>query len=250
MSKSIESYQSNPEEIKKEEEVMTPEQKKQSEFREKVLNKGEYCGHGIEGHLKALELAVKGEGTPARISQTNEWVILREDDFKDFKKITNSEQFNKGQLKDGCYTWDFSEPIYNIYYGNYWRFANPKERNKKYRGSLRELKRDIANIDEMYNFAKTNGEIIKSGGGMSMIKIGKSYIVNKEGKTYVVSEEGYERIYGDTCELVEAIGAEGASEPEEDGQPGTVYWGEGWQGGIGGGVTLVEINGEKYYRQI
>lgn len=232
--------------------VDAKQEKEELEFREKILSRGEYCGRGVEGHLQALKLATEGKGTPAYIEYKGkiEWVVLREQDFEDLKEIV-PHLFNKGKLEEeGRCTWDFSEPIYHLYYGDYWRFAEPKKRIKKYQRNLRELKKEIADIDEMYNFAKTNGEIIKSGGGMSRIKIGKTYIVDKEGATYVVSEEGYERIYESINELVEAIGAKGASEPEEDGQPGTVYWGEGWQGGIGGGVTLVEINGKKYYRQI
>ena len=248
MKEQKEQYEPSQEEIKKAEEIMTPEQKQESEFREKVMSRGEYCGQREEGALKALELAIEGKGTPACINN-KDWVILSEDDFKGLKEIVPHE-FNKGRLKHGHYTWDFTEPIYELYFGSYMRYMKPRERIKKYRRHLRELKKDIAEINDMYNFAKTNGEVIKSGSGMSMIEIGKTYIVNKEGATFVVSEDGYERIYETIDELVEAVGAKDASEPKEDGQPGTVYWEGGWQGGVGGGVTLVKINGEEYYRQI
>lgn len=257
MTKSHEQYQPTSEEMEKAEETMTEKEKVASEFRKSVMERGEFCGMGIVGQIKALELAKEGKGHPANIDnlyvmgmpEGRAWVLVNKKDMEglgSFGSWQSEKKWNPDLLAGkGNWDTDWEKPHYSIYYG-----TDMSKTPKRYEKHLNELKDRIQDIQEMFDFAKKNGKLIESGGGMSRIQVGNSYIAEKENEIYVVDEEGYERIYNSLDELTEAIGAERITEPSDDGQPGTVHWGEGWQGGIGGGVVIVEVNGKEYYRQI
>jgi len=219
---------------------------------EKAKNRGEYCGSGESGHIKALERAAQGEGIPA-VLRHHEWFLLSQEDLNDLVEVIPNE-FNEGipyKSYGGSilYNFDFNEPVFTLYYGGVLRYLpNPE---KEYERNLQRLKQSIESIENMYNIAKREGEKIEDGGGMSLIDNGDEvYLFDKDGDYLVVSKDGYERVYSSLSELVAKVGAEKADEPGEDGQPGTIYWDGGWQGGMGGGVTIVTINGVEYYRQI
>lgn len=233
--------------------------KNYKEFREKLLQRGVYCGIGLEGQVKALEFAKDGKGHPAQVSlynmgtiDRNAWVLLSDGEIKDIADNKFAGFISEGEWMDDKretgkkeFEPNWSAPHYVFYYG-----SDRKTTPEEYKEYLNDLKSKIAGIKETFSFAKENGELIKSGGGMSLIEIGKSYIVNYENAMLIVNEVGWERIYRNLDELTEASGAIDASEPGDEGNPGTLYWEGGSQGGIGGGVTKVEVNGKKYYRQI
>lgn len=227
-------------------------ERKRKVIMEKAKNRGEYCGFGESGNIKALERAAQGEGIPAVLSHHNEWFLLSQEDLDDLVEVIPHE-FNEGipyKSYGGSilYNFDFNEPVFTLYYGSNRYLTDPK---KGYETNLQRLKQSIESIGNMYNTAKREGEKIEDGGGMSLIDNGDEvYLLDKDGDYLVVSKDGYERVYSSLSELVAKVGAEKADEPGEDGQPGTIYWDGGWQGGMGGGVTIVIINGVEYYRQI
>lgn len=182
---------------------------KSPEFLKLLMSKGEYCGYGLIGELRALELAVSGKGTPAHIGLNDlftirQWVSLGKEDFD---SLISFDKFGENkQTLFGHQNFDFKKPLYSLFYPP----SELEVRKEDYLHKAEEIRDKIKKNQEMMDYAKANGQLIKTIIGSRLLRYrfepGKYWLVDKDNKTYIVSEEEQIRVFKNLSAMADEYG--------------------------------------------